>query len=95
MHHQWRHRFHESHGGDGVSVVDFSEHGSIIVHKNIVDGGLMQFIPDDGKQSTARQMHKMLLAWGKDNDRDIGIMVTSKEEWPTPCAIVFPKEMKE
>ena len=55
----------------------------------------MQFIPDDGKQSTARQMHKMLLAWGKDNDRDIGIMVTSKEEWPTPCAIVFPKEMKE
>jgi hypothetical protein len=78
-----------------VSVVDFSEHGSIIVHKNIVDGGLMQFIPDDGKQSTARQMHKMLLAWGKDNDRDIGIMVTSKEEWPTPCAIVFPKEMKE
>jgi len=78
-----------------VSIVDFSEHGSIIVHKNIVDGGLMQLIPDDGKQSTARQMHKMLLAWGKDNDRDIGIMVTSKEEWPTPCAIVFPKEMKE
>jgi len=82
-------------GGDGVSIVDFSEHGSIIVHKDIVDGGLMQFIPDDGKQSTARKMHKMLLEWGKNNNREIGLMVTAKNGWPTPCAIVFQKEMKE
>ena len=74
-------------GGDGVSIVDFSEHGSIIVHKDIVDGGLMQFIPDDGKQSTARKMHKMLLEWGKNNNREIGLMVTAKKGWPTPCAI--------
>ena len=70
------------------SQLDFSKWGSITVHEN--ECLVIQFHPKSRK--ALYEMHSALLDWGKENNRDIGLLLNSAKNWPVPCSIVFPVE---
>lgn len=70
------------------SQLDFSKWGYITVHEG--EYLVIQFHPKS--RYALYEMHSALLDWGKENNREIGLLLNSAKNWPVPCSIVFPVE---
>ena len=66
--------------------LDFSKWGTITVHEG--EHLVVQFHPKNRKY--LYEMHSALMQWGRENNREIGILLNSAKNWPVPCSIVFP-----